>query len=427
MDIYITGQTIKKLREEKTLTQTQLAEKIGVSSKAVSKWETGKGLPDISLIEPLSKALGVSVMELMSGDTVINKNLSSNLLLSKFYVCPVCGNVIHSTGATVISCCGITLPPLEAEEADEEHSISIEAVEDEKFITVIHDMTKQHFISFIKVVRAPSTIKISAPRTVLGVGEGMQLGYTLTKNTEAFVTYTSNNPAVMTVSESGYVTAVAPGLASITATTHNGKSASITLEVKAAPSAIFPAVAEVSVSEQDSWVLGYAVNEGAAGSASFACSDPAIASVDPDGRIHGLKQGTAEIIVTAYNGVSASVALTVVPAPTSISLSAAKATLGQKETLQLVPTLNPEGTMSTIKFTTNRKNVAKVDENGLVTAVQAGTAIITATTFNGLKATYTIKVVRAPSAIKIAAPRTVLGVGEGMQLGYTLTKNTQCW
>lgn len=152
MDIYITGQTIKKLREEKTLTQTQLAEKIGVSSKAVSKWETGKGLPDISLIEPLSKALGVSVMELMSGDTVINKNLSSNLLLSKFYVCPVCGNVIHSTGATVISCCGITLPPLEAEEADEEHSISIEAVEDEKFITVIHDMTKQHFISFLAYV-----------------------------------------------------------------------------------------------------------------------------------------------------------------------------------------------------------------------------------------------------------------------------------
>ena len=152
MNTYITGQTIKKLREEKALTQTQLAEQIGVSSKAVSKWETGKGLPDISLIEPLSKALGVSVMELMSGDTVINKNLSSNLLLSKFYVCPVCGNVIHSTGATVISCCGITLPPLEAEEADEEHMINIEPVEDEKFITVSHPMTKQHFISFMAYV-----------------------------------------------------------------------------------------------------------------------------------------------------------------------------------------------------------------------------------------------------------------------------------
>ena len=67
MDNYITGATIKRLREAKGITQTQLAEQIGVSSKAVSKWETGRGIPDISLIEPLSKALGVSIIELMSG------------------------------------------------------------------------------------------------------------------------------------------------------------------------------------------------------------------------------------------------------------------------------------------------------------------------------------------------------------------------
>lgn len=149
MDNYITGATIKRLREEKELTQTQLAEKIGVSGKAVSKWETAKGLPDITLIEPLSKALGVSVMELMSGDTVINKNVSSNILRSKFYVCPVCGNIIRTTGDAVISCCGITLPTLEAEEADEAHEIKIEKVEDEYFVTLNHEMTKTHFISFI--------------------------------------------------------------------------------------------------------------------------------------------------------------------------------------------------------------------------------------------------------------------------------------
>lgn len=149
MDNYITGATIKRLREAKGITQTQLAEQIGVSDKAVSKWETAKGLPDITLIEPLAKALGVSVMELMSGDTVINKNISSNILRSKFYVCPVCGNVIRTTGDTVISCCGITLPPLEAEEVDEAHGIIVEKVEDEHFITISHEMTKTHFISFI--------------------------------------------------------------------------------------------------------------------------------------------------------------------------------------------------------------------------------------------------------------------------------------
>ena len=149
MDNYITGAAIKRLRESKGLTQLQLAEEIGVSSKAVSKWETAKGLPDITLLEPLSKALGVSVAELMSGDTVINKNVSANILRSKFYVCPVCGNIIRTTGDAVISCCGISLPPLEAEEVDDDHAITVEKVEDEHYITVSHDMSKTHFISFV--------------------------------------------------------------------------------------------------------------------------------------------------------------------------------------------------------------------------------------------------------------------------------------
>ena len=149
MNTYITGATIKALRENKGLTQNELAAMLGVSDKAVSKWETAKGLPDITLIEPLAKALGVSVMELMSGDTVTNKNISANILRSRFYVCPVCGNIIRAMGDALISCCGITLPPLDAEEPDKDHSITIEKVEDEHFITIHHPMTKTHFISFI--------------------------------------------------------------------------------------------------------------------------------------------------------------------------------------------------------------------------------------------------------------------------------------
>ena len=149
MDTYVTGLTIKNLREKKGLTQTELADMLGVSSKAVSKWETARGLPDISLIEPLANTLSVSVMELMTGNTVINKNISSNILRSKFYVCPVCHNIIRTVGDAVISCHGITLPSLEADEADENHQITIEKVEDEHFITVNHDMTKEHYISFV--------------------------------------------------------------------------------------------------------------------------------------------------------------------------------------------------------------------------------------------------------------------------------------
>ena len=152
MNAYVTGATIKQLRESKGLTQTELAEQLGVSSKTISKWETAKGLPDITLLEPLSQALDVSIMELMSGQPITNKNTSANMLRTKFYVCPVCGNILHATGSAVVSCCGILLPPLESEEVDEEHLITFEKVEDETFVTVHHDMTKAHYISFIAYV-----------------------------------------------------------------------------------------------------------------------------------------------------------------------------------------------------------------------------------------------------------------------------------
>ena len=152
MNTYVTGNTIKQLREGRGLTQAELAEKIGVSSKTISKWETAKGLPDITLLQPLAQALGISVIELMNGEQITNRNVSANLLRGKFYVCPLCGNVLHSTGSALVSCCGITLPPLEAEEADEDHGITIENVEDEHFITVRHPMTKEHFISFLAFV-----------------------------------------------------------------------------------------------------------------------------------------------------------------------------------------------------------------------------------------------------------------------------------
>lgn len=149
MNAYVTGATIKQLRELKTLTQAELAEILSVTSKAVSKWETGKGLPDITLIQPLAGALGVSVTELMTGNVIQNRNVSSNLLRSHFYVCPLCGNILHATGKAVVSCCGIPLPPLEAEATDADHTLTIEKVEDEYFVTVPHPMTKDHYISFI--------------------------------------------------------------------------------------------------------------------------------------------------------------------------------------------------------------------------------------------------------------------------------------
>ena len=80
MDHYVTGATIKALREKQRMTQAELAEKLCVSDKAVSKWENGRGFPDVSLLEPLGKALHISVAELLCGQAVVNTNRASNML-----------------------------------------------------------------------------------------------------------------------------------------------------------------------------------------------------------------------------------------------------------------------------------------------------------------------------------------------------------
>ena len=154
MNQYVTGAVIKRLREKYRLTQAELAEKLNVSDKTVSKWETGKGYPDISLLEPIAKVFGISITELISGNTVSNVNISANMMRSKFYVCPVCGNCIHSMGEAVIQCHGIMLHPCPAEETDKNHMVLIERIEDEYYVRVEHEMTKQHYISFIAGVSA---------------------------------------------------------------------------------------------------------------------------------------------------------------------------------------------------------------------------------------------------------------------------------
>ena len=159
MNQYITGAVIKELREKKHLTQAELAEALKVSDKTVSKWETGRGYPDITLLEPIAEAFGISIMELLSGNTVRNMNVSSNMMRSMFYVCPVCGNVFHSMGEAVINCHGVSLKPCEAEETDENHMIFIEKSDNEYYVRIAHDMTKEHYISFVAAL-SPDTLQM---------------------------------------------------------------------------------------------------------------------------------------------------------------------------------------------------------------------------------------------------------------------------
>ncbi|MCP1109064.1 transcriptional regulator with XRE-family HTH domain [Lachnospiraceae bacterium PF1-21] len=148
MDKYVTAETIRSLRERAGLTQRELAEKISVSDKAVSKWETGRGYPDIGVLEDLAKALQIGVSVLLTGVVIKNENIAGNMKKLKFYVCPVCGNVIHSLGEISVTCCGIELFPEEGE-AILGHEIITERIEDDYLVRVEHPMTKEHYLSFL--------------------------------------------------------------------------------------------------------------------------------------------------------------------------------------------------------------------------------------------------------------------------------------
>lgn len=143
------GLKIKELRESRGMTQLELASVLNLSDRTISKWETGRGYPDITFLEKIASVFSLSIGELLSASQIRSSNISANMLKTSFYVCPLCGNVIVSTGEASISCHGITLSKLVKNEMDEKHSSSVEIVEDEYFISIRHPMTKERYVSFI--------------------------------------------------------------------------------------------------------------------------------------------------------------------------------------------------------------------------------------------------------------------------------------
>ena len=148
MDSKKTGALIRAARVKKRLKQRELADRLLVSDKTVSKWETGGGCPDAGLLPALSAALGVGVDELLRGSLSENESDRGNMKRLRFYVCPQCGNILTSTGEAAVSCCGAPLRPLEARVPDEAHELTVERVEDEWFVSSRHPMEREHYISF---------------------------------------------------------------------------------------------------------------------------------------------------------------------------------------------------------------------------------------------------------------------------------------
>lgn len=146
------GKVIYQLRKEKAMTQKELADRLYVSNKAISKWERGQGCPDVSILGGLSEIFGVNIEKILVGDLEPNSIDGGNMKRVKFYVCPGCGNIVTATGDAEMSCCGRRLQPLKAKPADEEHQLHVTAVEDDYYITFDHEMSKGHFINFFAYV-----------------------------------------------------------------------------------------------------------------------------------------------------------------------------------------------------------------------------------------------------------------------------------
>ena len=152
------GELIHRLRRERGLTQLQLAERLGVSDKAVSKWERGLGCPELSLLPELAEALEVDMGKLLSGELAANDRVSGNVNRLRFWVCPNCGNVVTGLTDTGVSCCGKRLRPLTARKADEEHSLTVQRIETEYSVSSGHPMEREHHIAFLALVKDDSLL-----------------------------------------------------------------------------------------------------------------------------------------------------------------------------------------------------------------------------------------------------------------------------
>ena len=152
MDQTKIGLLIRTLRTEHGMTQLALAQAIGVTDRAVSKWERGLGCPDLSLLPQLTNVLGVPLEHLLSGELDEHDPNGGTMRNLTFYVCPQCGNLLTSTRPASLSCCGRRLEALTPQTPDPDHQLQAEVVEDEWFITAPHPMEKNHYLSFAALV-----------------------------------------------------------------------------------------------------------------------------------------------------------------------------------------------------------------------------------------------------------------------------------
>ena len=275
----------------------------------------------------------------------------------------------------------------------------------------------------VKVVKAPTKISLSGVN-LLGVGDSAALK--VSANSGAGVgrySLSSSDPAILTIDpDTRRAVGVAPGEATVTVQNFNGKTASLKITVLPEPESVsFRAEAPV-LGVGQRYQLSAAVNPESVSAITYSGDKPEVAEVLPDGSVTACSVGSVTVTATAYNGVSASQTITVVPAPTEMTLENGAIYIGVGEVLPDALQIRfNEGSAASVRFKSSNTRYVKVNADGTLTGMRVGNATVTVTSHNGLTASCRVVVQQAPSKVALRLPMSAFSVGQIQRAEVSVT------
>ena len=260
---------------------------------------------------------------------------------------------------------------------------------------------------------AQKPVRFSSSSIILGKGERFTLKPIFSNSKDSVLRWSTSDSDVAAV-KNGVITAVSPGRAVIRVRTKTGGAAACIVRVKEAPSSVNLNTSYVCIGKGETYKFNASLPAGAAASGiTYSVKDPLVASCSKKtGVIKGLSSGTTTLTVKTYNGKTAACKIKVMDEPSSVKLNVSKITLGKGETLILCPIL-PGNTASNTKiFKSSNKKVVSVSSEGKLTAVSAGTAKVSVNLYNGMQASCSVTVKKAPGSFSLSSKNLRLDAGK---------------
>ena len=270
-------------------------------------------------------------------------------------------------------------------------------------------------------------ISLDISSVTLNVGQTQALTATVSPDnaTDKIVTWNSSNVVVASVSSEGVVRAVSAGTATISATAGNFTAdCSVTVVMPVASVSLNKNELTIEKGKSETLTATVSPSDATDKTVTWQSSNNAIATVDQNGRVTAVNAGSAVITVTTKDGSkTATCNVTVVIPVTSVSLNKTELTIEKGKSETLTATVSPsDATDKTVSWKSSNTSVVTVDQNGRVTAVGAGSAVITVTTKDGSK-TATCNVTVVIPVTSVSLNKTELTIEKGKSETLTATVN----